>query len=257
MSTSCNGYEKLLKSDDFEAKFAAAERYYNEGSYSRAVQLLENLTISYHGREHAEEIAWYYANALMKEKDYFTAGYHFQRYVRQYPYSTHTEEAAFRSAYCKYMDSPEYSLDQTTTAEAIKEFEQFVARSPQSLHVIKVNEYLDELRAKLMKKAYETAYEYYNIEEYHAAYVSFQAFLNLYPEAQQREDATFYLLRSGYLYAIGSREDKMKERLQQVVNDFDKFATSFRDSKYMSQAQDIYTQSRAALAKIEESEKVK
>lgn len=252
--TSCNGYEKLLKSNDFEAKFAAAERFYREGSWSRAVQLLENLTMEYHGKDHAEDINWYYANALMKEKDYFTAGYHFKRFVRQHPYSARVEEAAYRSAWCKYMDSPEYSLDQSTTQEAIAEFEQFAERYPQSVHVPQVNECLDELRAKLMKKEYEIAYEYYFIESYHAAYMSFKSFLDLYPEAKEREDAMFYMLRSGYLYAIGSREDKMKERLQQVVNDFDRFATSFRDSKYLAQAQDIYTKSRAALAKIEQSE---
>ena len=84
--------------------------------------------------------------------------------------------------------------------------------------------------------------------------MAFQQFLNLYPDAQQREDAMFYLLKSGYHYAAGSREDKVKERMQQVVNDFDKLATSFRDSKYMEQAQEIYTKSRAALAAIEQNE---
>ena len=33
--TSCNGYDKLLKSNDYEAKYAAAMRYYNENSCSK------------------------------------------------------------------------------------------------------------------------------------------------------------------------------------------------------------------------------
>ena len=157
LTASCNGYEKLLKSNDFEAKFAAAERFYNEGSYSRAAQLLENLTLEYHGSDHAEDIAWYYANSLMKEHDYFTAAYQFKRFVRQYPYSARTEEATYRSAWCRYMDSPEYSLDQSVTKEAITEFERFAERYPQSLHLPQVNQYLDEMHAKLMKKSYDTA----------------------------------------------------------------------------------------------------
>ena len=68
---------------------------------------------------------------------------------------------------------------------------------------------LDEMRAKLMKKDYEIAYGYYYIEEYHAAYEQFKLFLNLYPESSQREDAMYYQLRSGYLYAIGSRKSYM------------------------------------------------
>jgi outer membrane protein assembly factor BamD len=99
-----------------------------------------------------------------------------------------------------------------------------------------------------VKKDYENAYGYYFIEEYHAAYVSFKNFINLYPDAVQREDAMFYMLKSGYLYAINSREDKQRERLQQVINDFENFSSVFANSKYLGEAQDIYTKTRAALA---------
>ena len=249
--TGCNGYEKLLKSNDYEAKYAAAMRYYNENSYSKAIQLFENLTLHYRGKENAEEISWYYAQALYKEKDYYMAGYQFKRFARQFPYSEHVEEAAFLSAYCKYMDSPSYSLDQSLTREAISEFETFAERWPRSTHMPEVNRYLDEMRAKLLKKDYEMAYGYYYIEEYHAAYESLKNFINLYPEAPMREDAMFYQLRSGYLYAIGSREEKQRERLQQVLADFERYNSSFKNEKYISEAQGIYTKTRAALARLE------
>lgn len=248
---SCTNIEKLLKSNDSDAKYAAAMRYYNENSYTKAIQLFENLTLYYRGKEHAEEIGWYYAQALYKEKDYYTAGYQFRRFARQFPYSEHLEEALFLSAYCRYIDSPAYSLDQSLTKEAIREFENFADNFPQSTHIPEVNAYLDELRAKLVKKDYEVAYGYYYIEEYHAAYVSFKNFINLYPDANEREEAMFYMLKSGYLYAINSREDKKRERLQQVINDFERFSSSFAGSKHLAEAQDIYTKTRAALAAME------
>lgn len=247
----CNKYEKLLKGNDYEAKYAAAMRYYDENSYSKAIQLFENLTMYYRGKENAENISWYYAQSLYKEKDYYTAGYQFKRFARQFPYSEKVEEAAFLSAYCKYLDSPSYTLDQSLTKTAIEEFETFAERWPRSTHMPEVNRYLDELREKLMKKDYEIAYGYYFIEEYSAAYESMKNFLNLYPEAPMREDAMYYLLNSGYRFAIGSREEKQRERLQQVINDFDRFSSSFHNSKYLSEAQDIYTKTRAALAKME------
>ncbi len=43
----------------------------------------------------------------------------------------------------------------------------------------------------------------------------------------------------------------MKKRLRQVVNNFDKFATMFKNSKYLSECQDIYTKCMAELAKLE------
>ena len=250
---SCNGYNHLLNSNDFDAKYTAAMKYYNEGSYSRAIQLFENLTMYYRGKENAENISWYYAQALFKEKDYFTAGYQFKRFSKQFPYSEKVEEALFLSAFCKYKDSPDYFLDQKYTKDAIEDFEMFAERFPRSTHIPEVNQYLDELREKLTKKDYEIAYGYYFIEEYHAAYESFKNFLSLYPEASMREDAMFYMLESSYKYAINSREDKMYERLQQVINDFDKFSSSFSDSKYLAKAQDIYTKTRAAMARHNDS----
>lgn len=248
---SCSNYDKLLNSNDYEAKYQAAMRYYNNNSWTKAIQLFENLTLHYRGKDHAEDIAWYYAQSLLKEKDYYTAGYQFQRFARQFPYSERTEEASYLSVYCKYKDSPEYSLDQSRTREAIEEMEAFAERWPRSVRIPELNRYLDEMRAKLMKKDYEIAYGYYYIEEYHAAYESFKSFLNLYPESTHREDAMFYQLDAGYRYAIGSREDKQKERLQQVLNDFEKFSSSFAESKHIDAARNIYTKARAALTNLQ------
>lgn len=251
LAASCSNVDKVLKSNDFEAKYAAAMQYYENNNYSKAIQVFENLTLYYRGKEHAEDIAWHYAQALYKEKDYFTASYQFKRFSRQFPYSDKVEEASFMSAYCKYLESPAHTLDQHLTKEAIEEFESFAERWPRSIRMPEVIRYLDEMRAKLVKKDYEIAYGYYFIEEYHAAYESFKQFLNLYPDAAEREEATFYLLRSGYLYAINSREEHKRERLQQVVTDFDRFSSSFANSKHMAEAQDIYTKTRAALAAME------
>lgn len=251
LTVSCGGFNSLLNSNDFEAKYAAAMKYYNENSFSRASQLFENLTMYYRGKEHAENIAWYYAQSLRKQKEYYTAGYQYKRFARQFPYSAKIEEALFQSAYCKYMESPGYALDQTLTKEAIEEFEMFAERFPRSTYMPEVNQCLDEMRKKLMLKEYEIAYGYYFIEEYHAAYESFKNFLNLYPEAMQREEAMYYMLESSYQYAMGSREDKKYERLQQVVNDFDRFSSSFSNSKRLASAQDIYTKTRAAMAAMQ------
>lgn len=252
MLVGCNGYEKLLKSNDYEAKYNAAMKYYEDNSFSKAIQLFENLTLHYRDKQHSENINWYYAQALLKEKDYFSAAHQFKRFARQFPYSDHVEEAAFMSAYCKYLESPSYSLDQTLTKEAIGEFEQFAERWPSSVRMAEVNRYIDEMREKLMRKDYEIAYGYYFIEEYHAAYESLKTFINLYPDAPMREDAMFYMLHSGFLYAKNSREDKKYERLQQVVNDFDRFSSSFTQSKHLAQAQRIYTDTRALMAETEQ-----
>lgn len=249
--TSCSGYEKVLKSTDYDSKFDAAMRYYNEERWSRARQLFENLALYYRGSEHAEDIAWYYGQSLMKSDYFYNAAYQFKTFSKRYPYSDRAEEAAFLSAYCKYMDSPSYTLDQTSTKGAIAELEQFTDRYPNSPHIPEANAYLDELRDKIMQKDYEIAIGYYNTESYRAAVVALTNFINLYPDSKHREEAMYTIIKAGFEYAINSREDKMKERLQQVVNNFDKFAATFNNSKHLSECQNIYNRCKAELAKLE------
>lgn len=245
---SCNNTDKLIKSTDNEAKFNAAVQYFNEKRYSRARQIFENLIQYYHGNEHAKDIAWYYACCLKEGGYYYNAAYQFKTFAKRYPYSTEVEEACFQAAMCEYLDSPAHTLDQTTTRNAIADFEAFTERYPQSTRIPEVNSYLDELRGKLIQKDYEIAVGYYNIESYRAASVALNNFLNNYPGSIYQEDAMYYIIKSGYEYAINSREDKMKERLQQVVNNFDKFATTFSNSKYLSECQKIYNECRRLLA---------
>ncbi len=252
---SCGGYDKLVKGTDFDAKYKAAVEYYNQKSYTRARQLFENLIMHYHGKENAENIAWYYAKTLMEEHDYYSAGYQFRTFAKRYPYSERAEEALYLAADCKYRESPDYYLDQRITKEAIEAYESFVDRYPGSVYIPEINTHLDELRNKLMQKDYEIAYGYFLTENYHAAYVALQAFLDDYPDSPYKEQAMFYMLASGFEYGINSQESKMRERLQQVVNDFDRFNTSFHDSKFLAQAQNYYTKAKAAIASLEKSEK--
>lgn len=251
MIVGCDGFEKIVKSTDFDAKYEAAVNYYNNSNYTKAIQLFENLLMHYHGKENAENIAWYYSMSLLAEKDYFSAGYQFNNFFKRFPYSERAEEALYKAADCKYHESPDYYLDQKLTKEAIDAYESFVDRYPSSVHIPEINSHLDELRSKLMQKDYENAYGYYLTENYNAAYVSLQSFLNNYPDSPMKEDAMYYQLMSGFEYAINSKEVKMKERLQQVINDFEKFSATFSESQYKAQTQNIYTKAKAALAKLE------
>ena len=149
----CSNFTKLVNGNDFDAKYKAAVSYYEKRNYTKAIQLLENLIMHYHGKENAENISWYYAQALMAEKDYFSAGYQFKNFFKRFPYSDRAEEALFLSANCKYHESPDYYLDQKLTKDAIAEYESYVDRYPNSVHIPEINTRLDELRYKLMHKA--------------------------------------------------------------------------------------------------------
>src|SRR5574344_2528013 len=113
-------HQKLLKSNDHDAKYAAAIKAYNEKDYFHATQLFENLLLYYRGRENAESVTLSYAKSLMGSKDYYSAAYQFENFARWFPFSKDAEEAMFQAAYCKYLESPDYELDQTLTKESLK-----------------------------------------------------------------------------------------------------------------------------------------
>ena len=237
---SCSKYDKLVKSTDLDKKYEAAMKYYDKGNYAKALTLFEELVSVYRGTAKAEGILFYYAYTNYNMGDYILAGYHFKNFSKTYPNSTHSEECAYMTAYCYYLNSSPYTLDQLDTKEAIKEFQSFVNQYPKSLRVASSNEMIDKLRAKLEKKAYEIAKQYYNIGDYKATIYSFKNILNDYPDTPYREELSFFIIKSGYLLAINSIESKKEERLTSAINAYQSFVDVFPNSSYLKEAESIY-----------------
>jgi outer membrane protein assembly factor BamD len=239
--TSCgNKYNKLLKSSDHDTKFEMAVKAFEKGDYFHASQLFENLLMYYRGRQKAESVAFYYAQSLMGMKDYYSAGYQFENFYKRFPFSIKAEEALFLTASCKAKESPDYNLDQTLTKEAFKNFQIYIDKYSQSERVSEVNKIMDELREKLMKKDYETAYLYYKTGNWQSAQVTLRLFLNNYPDSKYRQDAMYCIINAGYELATNSVESKQRERYETVVSDYNKYATLFSDNDNFHKNRLIY-----------------
>lgn len=250
---SCSDYNKLLKSTDLDKKYEAAIRYYDKGNYAKAEPLLEELVSVYRGTAKAESILFYYAYANYNMGDYILAGYHFKNFTKTYPNSEHAEECAYMTAYCYYLNSSPYTLDQGDTKEAIKEFQSFVNQYPKSLRVASANEMIDKLRGKIERKVYEIAKQYYNISDYKAAIYSFKNLLNDFPDTKYREELSFLIVKSGYLLAINSIDSKKGERLKTTVSAYESFVAAFPKSSYIKEAESIYS----SALKMKEKLKIK
>lgn len=234
--TSCSKYQKLLKSDDVMLKKEKAYEYYEEGDYHRALGLMEDIIPAFRGTVHAEELNYYYAMAHYKQKDYILAAHYFKTFTQGFPRSEHAEEFLYLSAYCKYLLSPRPSLDQTETREAINELQSFINRYPQSPRVEQANEHIDELRAKLEIKAFESAKLYFNIRDYMAAVTAFNNLIRDYPDTEFREEALFYIIQSYFLYAENSIETRQLERYNNVVQAHGRLLNRFPESVFITEA---------------------
>lgn len=231
---SCGEYQKALKSDDVDVKSNTASKLYDQGKYSKAIRLFEQVAPVYKGKPSAERVFFLYSMSLYKTENFYLAGYQFENFVASYPKSEKREEAAFLAAECFYKLSPVYSLDQTDTQKALDKMQRFIDVYPNSEFLPKANSYVKELREKQEKKAFEIAKQYNLISDYKGALKALENFIADYPGTPFKEQALYYRFDSAYNLAINSIESKKKERLNYAKTTYSnliKFnsSTEFKD----------------------------
>ncbi|MCL6295967.1 outer membrane protein assembly factor BamD [Jejuia spongiicola] len=235
--SSCSEYQKVLKNEEIAPKFKMGEALYNEGKYSKANKLFAQIVPNYRGKPQAEKLMFLYSNSFYKMKDYYVAGYQFERFASSYPKSEKLEEASFLSAKSYYMLSPIYSKDQKETVEAIEKLQAFINLYPESEYSKEANELVKELDFKLEKKAFEIAKQYnkiaYTSIELEAAIKSFDNFIFDFPGSTLREDALFYRFDSAYKLGINSVEYKKEARLKTAKEYYEAFKKKYTNSKHI------------------------
>jgi len=238
--TSCDHFNRILKSTDYELKFTKAREYYDKGEYVKSSQLYEELIPVVKGTDRAEEVYYYYTWSEYNLGDYIISQYHFKNYTRQFPTGKHVEECYFMNAYCFFLTSANYKLDQTSTKNAIREFQSFVDLYSESSRIDSCNLIMDKLRGKLEKKDYEIIKQYYKLSDWKASIVAAKIFMKDYPASLYTEEMFLLLIDSYYLLAINSYLSKKEERLQGAMENYVKFVDLYPNSSYLSRAEDIY-----------------
>ncbi len=239
--TACGEYNKILKSTDYEFKLKKAVEYYEDGEFVRAGTLFQELVNIYRGTSRADQIYYFYAKSMMGQKDYLMATHYFKSLIREFPGSQYAEEAQFMVGYCNYLLSPKPRLDQTVTRDAIESLQLYINLYPYSDRVDEANRLIDELRSKLVYKSYLNARLYYDFENYKAAVVALDNSLKEYPDSQYREELMYMLLKSKYLLAINSVEDKKVERLSSALDEYFSFVDEYPESQYRREVDRFYS----------------
>jgi outer membrane protein assembly factor BamD len=229
-------YRKVMKLEDLEEKFRYAEYYLKEGKCTQALPLYEELIPAFRLTEKGELCYLQYARSYYCLKDFYLAGYYFKSFAKNNPQSPHSEEALFLSAICHVKTSPDKELDQTETMKALDELQLFIDLYPESVLVDSCSNIMDGLRKKLEDKNYDIAMEYLKTENYKAAAVAFQTYIDDYPASARRESAMFYRLKAQYLLATNSVDNKKASRFEQVRNTYRIFVASFPNSRFRDDA---------------------
>ena len=259
--TSCGEYNKLLKSTDYEYKYEAAKSYFAKGQYNRAATLLNELIAILKGTDKAEESLYMLGMCYYNEQDYQTAAQTFIQYYQVYPRGTYTELSRFHAGKALFLDTPEPRLDQSSTYKAIDELQMFMEYYPQSAKHQEAQQMIFELQDKLVMKEYLSAKLYYNLgnymgNNYQSCVITAQNALKDYPYTNLREDLSILILRAKYELAVYSVEERKQERYREAVDENYAFKNEFPESKYLKEAERIFSKSQAELGEGSTEEEV-
>ena len=231
---SCSGYNKVIKSDNYEDKFKMANELYDGGQELRSITLYEQVYQRIPKTGEGELSYFRIGKAYYINSDYVMAEYYMGQFSQRFPTSVKAEEAMFLSAMCSVEKSPEYSLDQTETEIAINNLQQFIDRYPSTLLMDTCNMIIDKMRSKLTYKDYTIVKMYSKTEQFHAAVSSAMTFMEDYPKSEYLEEVSYILVRNSYLLSKNSIESKKMQRIEDTFERYRTFVAQYPESNYTS-----------------------
>lgn len=246
--SSCGEYNKLLKSTNYEYKYEAAKNYFAKGKYNRSATLLNELITILKGTDKAEESLYMLGMSYYNQKDYSTAAQTFTTYFNTYPRGAFAELARFHTGKALYLDTPEARLDQSGTYQAVQQLQMFLEYYPTSIKYQEAQNMIFVLQDKLVFKELLSARMYYNLGNYlgnnfESCVITAQNALKDYPYTDYREELSILVLRSKYEMAIHSVDDRKIDRYREAIDEYYAFKNEFPESKYIRDAQRIFTES--------------
>ena len=241
----CGEYNKVLKSTDYNYKYEYAKRAFEEGKYTQAYTILEDIVTVFKGTDKAEESLFLLGMSYYENKDYLSSGSYFRTYYQHYPKGKYAELARFYCGYGYYLDSPETQLDQTGTVKAIEELQNFLEFFPKSDKVSIAQHAIFELQDKLVKKELENATLYYNLgnfmgNNYESAVIVAKNALKDYPYSKYKEQLELLILKSRFQEANQSTDEKKEDRFRVVIDEYYSFINDFPESDNRNEADNIF-----------------
>ncbi len=241
----CGEYNKVLKSTDYNYKYEYAKRAFEEGKYTQAYTILEDIVTVFKGTDKAEESLFLLGMSYYENKDYLSSGSYFRTYYQHYPKGKYAELARFYCGYGYYLDSPETQLDQTGTVKAIEELQNFLEFFPKSDKVSIAQNAIFELQDKLVKKELENATLYYNLgtymgNNYQSAVIVAKNAIKDYPYSKYKEQLELLILKSRFQEANQSTDEKKEDRFRVVIDEYYSFINDFPESDNRNEADNIF-----------------
>jgi outer membrane protein assembly factor BamD len=162
----------------------------------------------------------------------------FQEFLSFYPTHPRADYAQYKLGLAHFRQMRAPQRDQTETRDAIREFETFVVRYPNSSLLPEVKNRLRESKDRLSEAEFEVGRFYYRIKWYPGAIDRLSALLKDDPEFTSRDGAYYYLGEA--LTQLGRKSEALPY--------YEKLVTEFEKSDYLEDAKKRIGEIKAAPA---------
>ena len=143
----------------------------------------------------------------------------YREFLSFFPTHPRADHAQYKLALSYYEQMLAPQRDQTATRDAIREFELFLERYPNSSLKPDVNTKLRESRDRLGRAEYEVGLHYFRVKWYPGAMDRFAALLKRDPEFSYRDGPYFYM---GESICIAGRPAEALPYYDKVIKEFEK-----------------------------------
>jgi len=162
----------------------------------------------------------------------------FQEFLQFYPTNPRADYAQYKMGLAHFRQMRAAERDQTETRAAIKDFQTFVDKYPNSRLLPEVKEKLREARDRVDTADYNIGYYYFRVKWYPGSIDRFKALLKQDPEFTKRDAVYFYL---------GEALIKVKKQAEALPY-YDKLVQEFEKSEFLPEAQKRIAELRAQMA---------
>jgi len=159
-------------------------------------------------------------------ENYILGANEFREFLTFYPTHMRADYAQYKLAMTHYKRMRRPERDQTETAAAVREFEVFFERYPNSMLTSEVRQRWREARSRLSEASYKVGLYYYRARWYPGAIDRFKEVLKDDPGYPER-DAVYYYLAESLL-----KTDKKAEALPY----YDRLVKEFERSEFLADA---------------------
>jgi outer membrane protein assembly factor BamD len=218
--SACGGKGKAIKTveGDPEALYKQGLVRFNKRDYSEALKQFEQLKSSF--PDSPPYTLWTelkVGDCHFFKEEYVEAIAAYEEFKKIHPTHEEIPYVQYQIGMAYFNQMRTLDRDQTSTKNALSNFEYLIGNYPPSLFTEKAKEKIDVCKKRLADHEFYIGNFYYKHGKFQAAAVRFQGLLEKFPKGHE-EDRTLYFLGKSYVEL--DRLEKAREVFTKIVNEY-------------------------------------